>query len=59
MRRSYRDLTLMLSAGLVLVGVLIAVRTWQLGTGGGFGYVLAALFAAAGLGRLYLLRARR
>jgi hypothetical protein len=59
MRRSYRDLTLMLSGGLVLVGVLIAVRTWQLGTGGGFGYVLAALFMAAGLGRLYLIRARR
>ena len=56
MRRSYRDFALLLSAGLVIMGVLIAVRTWQLGTGGGFGYVLAALFAAAGLGRLYLLR---
>jgi hypothetical protein len=56
MRRSYRDFALVLSAGLVIVGVLIAVRTWQLGTGGGFGYVLAGLFAAAGLGRLYLLR---
>jgi hypothetical protein len=55
-RRSYRDFALLLSAGLVLMGVLIAVRTWQLGTGGGFGYLLAALFAAAGLGRLYLLR---
>jgi hypothetical protein len=56
MRKPYRDLALVLSAGLVVVGVLIAVRTWQLGSGGGFGYVLAALFAAAGVGRLYLLR---
>ena len=58
MRRSYREFALLLSAGLVIMGVLIAVRTWQLGTGGGFGYVLAALFAAAGLGRVYLLRRR-
>lgn len=56
MRRTYRDLSLVLSAGLVVLGALIALRTWQLGTGGGFGYVLAALFAAAGIGRIYLLR---
>jgi hypothetical protein len=55
-KRAYRDLSLVLSAGLVVLGGLIAVRTWQLGTGGGFGYVLAALFAAAGIGRIYLLR---
>lgn len=54
MKRAYRDLSLVLSAGLVVVGALIAWRTWQLG--GGFGYVLAALFALAGLGRVYLLR---
>jgi ABC-type transporter Mla subunit MlaD len=55
-RRTYRDLSLVLAGGLVVLGALIALRTWQLGTGGGFGYVLAALFAAAGLGRIYLLR---
>ena len=56
MKRAYRDLSLVLSAGLVVVGALLAWRTWQLGGGGGFGYVLAALFALAGLGRVYLLR---
>ena len=56
--RVYRDLSLVLSAGLVAVGLVIAVRTWQLGGGGGFGYVLAALFVLAGAGRLYLLRKR-
>jgi hypothetical protein len=53
---TYRDLSLVLAAGLVVMGALIAWRTWQLGGGGGFGYVLAALFAAAGVGRIYLLR---
>jgi len=55
-RRAYRDLALLLAGALVVVGALIAYRTWQLGTGGGLGYVVAALFAAAGLGRAYLLR---
>jgi hypothetical protein len=55
-RPTYRDLSFVLAGGLVVMGVLIAFRTWQLGTGGGFGYLLAALFAAAGLGRIYLLR---
>jgi hypothetical protein len=54
--RAYRDISRVLSGGLVVVGVVIAVRTWQLGTGGGFGYLIAALFVLAGLGRLYLLR---
>ena len=58
MKPGYRDLSVVLAGGLVVVGVLIAWRTWQLGTGGGFGYVLAGLFAAAGLGRIYLLRHR-
>ena len=56
MKPSYRELPFVLAGGLVVVGALIAWRTWQLGTGGGFGYVLAALFAGAGLGRIYLLR---
>jgi hypothetical protein len=54
--RVYRELSMVLAAGLVLIGVLIAVRTWQLGSGGGFGYLLAVLFLLAGGGRLYLLR---
>ena len=56
MKRGYRDLSFALAGGLVVVAALIAYRTWQLGTGGGFGYVLAALFAVAGVGRMYLLR---
>ena len=56
MKPGYRDLSLVLAGGLVVVAALIAYRTWQLGTGGGFGYVLAGLFAVAGLGRIYLLR---
>jgi hypothetical protein len=56
MKPTYRDFSFVFAGGLVVVAVLIAFRTWQLGTGGGFGYVLAALFAAAGLGRIYVLR---
>ncbi len=56
MKRGYRDLSFVLAGGLVVVGALIAYRTWQFGTGGGFGYLLAVLFAVAGLGRIYLLR---
>jgi len=55
---TYRDLSLVFGAGLVIIGVLIAVRTWQAGSGGGLGYLLAALFALAGIGRIYLLRRR-
>lgn len=56
LHRVYRDFSLVVSAGLVLLGLAIAVRTWQLGSGGGTGYVLAALFVLAGAGRIYLLR---
>jgi hypothetical protein len=54
--RAFHELSRALAGGLVLLGVLIAVRTWQLGSGGGFGYVLAALFLLAGAGRLFMLR---
>jgi hypothetical protein len=53
LRRLHRDLTLVLSACLVLLGILIGARTAQLG-GGSVGFLLAALFVAAGAGRLYL-----
>ena len=56
--RAFQDLSRVLAGGLVLLGVLIALRTWQLGSGGGFGYVLAALFLLAGAGRLFMLRRR-
>jgi hypothetical protein len=56
MKSAYRQLSFVLAGGLVVVGALIAWRTWQLGTGGGFGYLLGALFTAAGIGRIYLLR---
>jgi hypothetical protein len=51
----YRVLTRTISVGLVLLGLAILLRTWQLG-GGQVGYALGALFVAAGLGRLYLSR---
>jgi hypothetical protein len=46
--------------GVVFVGIgvaLIAVTAAE--SGGALGYVLGVLFVALGLGRLYLLRARR
>ena len=48
--------TLALSLGLVIVGVAIIARTAQLGSGGGFGYLVGALFVLAGAGRMYLSR---
>jgi hypothetical protein len=52
----HRTGTLVLSLLLVALGVVAIARTVQLGSGGGLGYVLGALFIAAGAGRLYLLR---
>jgi hypothetical protein len=46
--------TAALSVLLVGIGVAIVARTAQLGGGGGLGYVIGALFVAAGAGRLYL-----
>jgi hypothetical protein len=40
----------------VALGVVLIVETARLG--GGVGYLLGALFVAAGAGRLYLLRRR-
>jgi hypothetical protein len=39
--------------GIALLAVTVARR------GGAFGYVIGVLFVALGIGRLYLLRARR
>ena len=46
--------------GLAFVGVGIALVAVTAARGGGaFGYVMGVLFVALGIGRLYLLRARR
>lgn len=52
--------TMLLSASLVVLGVLIVART--VGAGGGaasVGVVLGVLFALAGAGRLWISRERR
>jgi hypothetical protein len=46
--------------GVVFVGIGVAlVVVTAVNGGGALGYVLGVLFAALGIGRLYLLRARR
>lgn len=53
----YRLSITITSLALVCVGVAIVVRTLLFG-GGVFGLLIGPLFAAAGLGRLFLLRRR-
>jgi hypothetical protein len=48
--------TTILSALLVVLGVVAIVRTLLLGVGGGLGILLGALLIAAGAARLYLAR---
>jgi len=43
----------------VFVGIGIALIIETAIAGGGIGYLFGVLFVAAGLGRLYVLRARR
>lgn len=46
--------------GVVFVGIGVALVVVTAANGGGaLGYILGVLFVALGLGRLYLLRARR
>ena len=45
--------TAVLSALLVIIGIVMLVRTAMLG-GGSVGYLFGVLFAAAGAARLYL-----
>ena len=54
--RVYRGATALLA--LAFLGIGIALIVLAAIRGGGTGYVLGALFAALGLGRLYLLRSR-
>jgi hypothetical protein len=49
----YRELTRVLAFATMLLGAVMIVVTAR--HGGGVGYLLGALFIAAGAGRLYLL----
>jgi hypothetical protein len=53
----YRLSITITSLALIVLGVAIIVRT-ALAGGGLVGFLIGPLFAAAGLGRLYLLRHR-
>jgi hypothetical protein len=50
------NLSVVLSALLVGLGVAVIVRTLLLGIGGGLGLVLGGLLVAAGGARLYIAR---
>jgi hypothetical protein len=52
----HRRTTLAFGVLAVALGVAIVVQTAR--AGGGIGYVLGPLFAAVGVGRIYLLRRR-
>jgi hypothetical protein len=56
MRGAYRGMTTLLSATMIVLGVVMLVFT--LSHGGGVGIVIGLLFVGAGAGRLYLLRRR-
>ncbi len=49
-----RGVTILLSALLVALGVIVIGRTLAAGIGGGLGLLLGALLVAAGASRLYL-----
>jgi hypothetical protein len=53
----YRKAVVALALVFVAIGVALVVETAI--AGGGVGYLLGVLFVAAGIGRLYVLRARR
>ena len=54
---AYRRATVALAVTFVAIGIALVVETAI--AGGGVGYLFGVLFMAAGVGRLYLLRARR
>ena len=54
----YRGATALFAFTFLGIGIALIVVTAANG-GGAVGYVLGVLFAALGVGRLYLLRARR
>jgi hypothetical protein len=55
---AYRSLVLIFALLFMGIGIALVVVTAVHG-GGGFGYLMGALFFALGVGRLYLLRRRR
>jgi hypothetical protein len=55
--RYYRGATALFALAFLGIGIALLVVTALRG-GGATGYLLGVLFAALGLGRLYLLRAR-
>jgi hypothetical protein len=54
----YRGGIAVFGVAFVVIGIALVVVTAAHG-GGVFGYVVGLLFAALGVGRLYLLRSRR
>jgi hypothetical protein len=50
-------LVVLFAATFIALGVALVVQTAR--SGGGVGYLLGALFVALGLGRIYLVSARR
>ena len=54
----YRYGLIALAVAFLAIGVALLAVTTARG-GGAFGYLLGVLFVALGIGRLYLLRARR
>ena len=52
--RARRRGTALISALLVVLGLIVVARSVQVGVGGGFGLIVGALLAAAGVLRLYL-----
>jgi hypothetical protein len=56
--RLYRNAVALFGVTFIGIGIALFVVTAVRG-GGAFGYVMGLLFAALGLGRLYLLRTRR
>lgn len=57
MRGSYRLATAIFGVAAIGLGIAILVQSAR--HGGALGYVIGVLFAALGVGRLYLLRQRR
>jgi hypothetical protein len=49
-----RNGTLLISALLVVLGVVVIARTVQAGVGGGLGLIIGAMLVAAGALRLWL-----
>ena len=55
---AYRSLVVIFALLFMGIGIALVVVTAAHG-GGGFGYLMGALFLALGVGRLYLVRRRR